>query len=164
MATTEIIILDRDKAYTIDETDPTNVLTASGFHLVEPNVRRKLEDYDSTPETGYTMEVVTDADEILALKFLDDMGGFAVFPVYSGTEAEVFEGYLAIKDADGAVCSLDGGIYLGTATIEKSAFITAVIAYLSDPVKQAEFLAAEDPPTAVTDAVTTAKGKVRFAE
>lgn len=159
MATTEIIMLDRTKAYTIDEADPTNVLTASGFHLLD--VRRKLEDYDSTEVTGYTMAVVTDADEILAYKFLEDAGGYAVFPLYSGTETETFEGYLVILDADSKVCSLDGGIYLGVAETAGADFITAILAYLSDPVKAAEFIATEDP-VIVTDAITDAKDKVRF--
>lgn len=162
MATTEIIMLDRTKAYTIDEADPTNVLTSSGFHLVDPNVRRKLEDYDSTPVTGYSMEVVTDPGEIHAMKFLYDAGGYCVFPVYSGTETEDFEGYLVILDADDTVCSLDGGINIGVAETAKTDFVQAIVTYLNDPTKAAEFVAAE--PDVLTDAIVLAASKVRLIE
>jgi len=163
MATDERIVLDRTKAFFYDESDLTNVLTSSGFHLVSPNVLRILEDYDSTAVTGYTMEVVTDADEILALKFLEDAGGYCVFPVYSGTETETFEGYLVIYDADTKVCSLDGGINIGVSETAATDFVAAIIAYLSDDVKAAEFIAADDPEV-LTDAVTAAAAKVRFVE
>jgi hypothetical protein len=159
MATTEIVMLDRTLAYYVDEDDPTNELEASGFHLVDPNVRRKLEDYD---HTTMTMSVITTGDELRAAKFLDSIGGFAVFPVYSGTGAETFEGYLVIKDVGSKVCSLDGGIYLGSATTTPLALMNGVIAYLQDEVKKLEYTGAEDPMGTLSAAMTELATLVNF--
>jgi len=159
MATTEKVVLDGSKAYTIDTEDSTDVLDGLGFHLLD--VRRKLENFNSTAVTGYTMSVITDADEILAYKFLAAAGGYAVFPLYSGTETETFEGYLTILDAAGKVCSLDGAIYLGVAETAGDDFVSEIIDYLSDPVKAAEFITAADSDV-LTDAIALAKTLVRF--
>jgi hypothetical protein len=164
MATTEIIMLDRTLAYTIDTEDPTNALAASGFHLVAPNVRRELEDYISSGETSMSMEVVIAGAELRAVKFLENIGGYAVFPVYSGTGSEIFEGYLVIKDHDGKVCTLDGGIYLGSTVIEPSVLMDGIIAYLQDVVKRQVYTGAEDPIGILSAAMTEVSGLVTLSE
>jgi hypothetical protein len=166
MATNDIIVLDRDLAFTIDKTDPTNALTASGWHMVAPNVRRILEDFIASGETAYTMEVVILADtaEVRALKFLEYMTGFAIFRVYSGTGDEIWEGYLVIKDADGKPCSLDGDIYLGVSTVTAAAMLDNYLLYMADLARKAEFAEEVDPQGALAAAMDACNDLVRFPE
>jgi len=162
LTTNDVVILDRTMAYTFEDETPTNELAASGFHLITPDVRRLIEDYISSGDDAMTMEVVVEGDELRALKFLNSIGGYAVFPVYSGTESQTFEGYLVIKDTGGKVCTLDGGVNLSSGTITMVTLLEGVIFYLNNPTNQGEFGEEEDPLTAVSDAILAVSALVNF--
>lgn len=152
-------VLDRTEAYYCPLGSLTNELAISGFHVVTPNVRLILEDFVNT--TMYP-HVETDADEILALRLLADSGKFAIWPVYSGTEAEVFEGYLVIMDeaaGAGQLCTLDGGVSLGLGETAPATLIADLYAYIADTVHQAIY----SDPEVLPLAITTAVAKVRMA-
>jgi len=156
---TEVVLLDGALACYLDTTTPVNELTTSTFHLVRPNVGRVLKAYD---HTTMTMSVVVTGDEYRACQFLENIGGFAVFPVYSGTGDERFEGYLVIKGTDGRVLAVDGTLYLSETTMTNAQVVAGIILYLQDQVKVLTYLGDEDPAgllaTSMAEAITLVVG------
>jgi hypothetical protein len=153
MATTNQVVLDGTKSYVVADGDISNVLSGGPYHLTRTT--GVLTGFDD----AWTLDVITDAAEILALNILYAMGTYALYPIYDAEEVKA--GYLAVVDASDHLVKADsttGALTLETITAED--YLGGIASYAGGGNIARDF---EDPDDVAT-AISAAKDKVVFGE